>query len=153
MLSGIGYPGGRLQEHLRGGNRQLVYLVHGFNWLGLEPGYFGIMAASSPEKMDRVVEIILEDVAALRDQPVPEEELEKAKTICVTMEQLSRQTNGSMALQAALNELYGLGYDHGDDYAERIASVTAADVQRVARKYFTHYTMVRTGPETPATKE
>ena len=101
--------------------------------------------------MDTVIEIILKDIAAMRDSLVDAKELATAKTICITMDLMSRQTNGAMAQEAALNELYGLGYDHWKEYGERITAVTAADVQRVARKYLTHHMMVRTGPaEAPA---
>lgn len=147
VLSGIGYPGGRLHNSLRGGDNDLVYLVHAFNFLGLEPGYFGIMAASSPDKMPRVIEIIEREVAKIRDELVPPEELDKAKTICITMENLSRQTNSDIAIQVGLDELYGLGYDHSKHYREGINSVTAEDVRRVARKYLTHHILVRTGPD------
>ncbi len=48
VMSGIGFPGGWLHTELRG--KQLVYVVHASNWLGLEPGYFGIMAATQPHR-------------------------------------------------------------------------------------------------------
>ena len=40
VLSGMSYPGGRLHKKLRG--KGFVYLVHGINFVGLEPGYFYI---------------------------------------------------------------------------------------------------------------
>ena len=150
VLSGIGYPGGWLHTHLRGGDRDLVYTVHAFNFIGIEPGYFGITAASSPDKMDEVIRIIREDVDQIRAELVTPAELDKAKTICITMNQLDRQTNSDRALQAAVDELYGLGYTYGDQYAARIQAITAADVRRVARKYLTHHVLVRTGPESAA---
>jgi zinc protease len=150
VLSGIGYPGGRLHAHLRGTDRDLVYVVHAFNFLGLEPGYFGVYAASSPEKMDEVVRIIREDLEAVQKTAVPAAELAKAKTICITMEKLSRQTNSAMSLNTAINELYGLGYNVDREYADRIRAVTAADVQRVAAKYLKHILLVRTQPRAAA---
>ena len=51
-MSGIGFPGGWLHTELRG--KQLVYVVHAFNWMGLEPGYFGIMAATQPQHAEQV---------------------------------------------------------------------------------------------------
>lgn len=146
VLTGVGYQGGRLEDALRGGKNQLVYQVAGINFPGLEPGYFGILAASSPEKMDTVIKIILDHVAKITTTPVSADELAKAKTISVTMDQLSRQTNAATAQQAVLDELYGLGYAHGAVFAAKVKAVTAADVQRVAQKYLTHYVLVRTGP-------
>jgi zinc protease len=63
------------------------------------------------------------------------------------MNQLGQQTNSDRALQAAVDELYGLGYDHADGYPASIAAVTAGDVRRAARKYLTHHVLVRTGPK------
>lgn len=146
ILSGYGYPGGWLQRELRGGDRDLVYVVHAFNFSGLHPGYFGIIAASSPEKMDRVTATIFSVMDQIRGGPVNAEELAKAKGICKVMEQLSRQTNGAMGLQAAVEELYGLGYDHSETYTSRIDGVTAEAVLAVAQKYLTNYVMVRTEP-------
>ena len=148
VLSGIGFPGGRLHENLRGGENDLVYLVHGFNFLGLEPGYFGIMAASSPDKADRVLEIIFKEVETIKTDLVGEEELNKAKQICITMEKLSRQTNGDVATQAAINELYGLGYGFDANFEAGIRAVTAEDLRATAKKYLTHHLLVRTGPAT-----
>ena len=115
--------------------------------MGLDPGYFGIMAASSPEKMDRVIEIILNDVDQIRTTLVSDEELAKAKVICNTTEKLSRQTNADMALQAAIDELYGLGYNFSDQFTEKINAVTADEVMRVAKKYLTNHVLVRTAPD------
>lgn len=149
ILSGYGYPGGRLHERLRGSERDLVYVVHAFNFIGIDPGYFGIIAASSPEKMAEVVQIILEEVDTIRENRVSDEALNNARVICKTMETLSRQTNDDMALQAALDELYGLGYDFSDHFPDHIDAVTAEDVQRVARRYLSHHLVVRTLPTTP----
>jgi zinc protease len=146
VLSGIGYPGGWLQRDLRGGNRDLVYVVHAFNFMGLEPGYFGIMAASSPRKMDEVVEIIRTDLSRLRGELVGQEELQRAKNMCITMDKLGNQTSSAMARQRGLSELYGLGYRFPDHYEEHIQGVTAEDVRRVARTYLNHSLTLRLGP-------
>ena len=63
------------------------------------------------------------------------------------MEKLSRQTNGEVALQTAIDELYGMGHNDSEKYAERINAVTVDDVLRVAKQYLTHYVMVRTVPD------
>jgi zinc protease len=148
VLSGIGYPGGWLQEALRGGDRDLVYVVHAFNFMGLEPGYFGIMAASTPDKMDRVIEVIEEKVDRMKAGKVSTDELENAKNMCITMEKLQHQTNADMALQRGLNELYGLGYEFPEMFEKRINDVTIRDVQRVAREYLNDPVILRLDGDT-----
>jgi len=52
-----------------------------------------------------------------------------------------------MAREAALNELYGLGYDFGDAYTKGISEVEPEDIRRVAQKYLTHRLVAITLPE------
>jgi zinc protease len=146
VLSGIGYPGGWLHRDLRGGDRDLVYVVHAFNFMGLEPGYFGIIAASSPRKMDGVIDIIRQDINRIRKELVGKEELQRAKNMCITMDKLENQTSADMAIQRGLSELYGLGYDFPDRYEEQVRKVTAEDVRRVARQYLDHSLTLRLDP-------
>jgi zinc protease len=144
VVSGIGFPGGWLHTELRG--KQLVYVVHAFNWLGLEPGYFSVMAATQPQKVNEVVEIILQNMDKARAGHISDEELARAKRLAVIAERLERQTNEQLARDAALNELYGLGYDFSEREIAQLDQVTRADVQRVAQIYLHHPTIVITTP-------
>jgi zinc protease len=144
IMSGIGFPGGWLHTDLRG--RQLVYVVHAFNWLGLEPGYFGIMAATQPHQVDQVIDLILQHVEKARAGEISDAELTRAKQLAIIAERLERQTNDDVAATAGLDELYGLGYDFSAGEVERLQQVTKADVQRVAQHYLQHPTIVITTP-------
>ena len=144
IMSGIGFPGGWLHTDLRG--RQLVYVVHAFNWLGLEPGYFGIMAATQPHQADQVVNLILQHVDKAKAGEFSDAEFTRAKQLAVIAERLEGQTNSDLASTAGLNELYGLGYDFSAGEVERLQQVTKADVQRVAQRYLQHPTIVITTP-------
>jgi zinc protease len=144
VLSGIDLPGGWLHTELRG--KQLVYVVHAFNWLGLEPGYFAIMAATQPQQAQQVVDLILKNVEKAKAGDIRDAELERAKQLAVIATQLDEQTNEQRASAAALDELYGLGLDFRAKEAERLANVTKADVQRVANAYLNHPTIVITTP-------
>jgi zinc protease len=144
IMSGIGFPGGWLHTELRG--QQLVYVVHAFNWFGLEPGYFGIIAATQPQKVDEVVSRILRNTEKAKAGDFSDAELERAKHLAVIAERLERQTNAQFASDAALSELYGLGYDFSIHDKERLEQVSRADVERVARTYLHHPTIVITTP-------
>jgi predicted Zn-dependent peptidase len=93
------------------------------------------------------MEIIDNDMARIATELVGDEELEKAKQLCVIMRETSRQTNASQASDAAIAELYGLGYDYPDDYAARIKAVTSAGVRAVAQKYLKNPVTIIRRPE------
>jgi zinc protease len=149
VLSGIGYPSGWLQEALRGGDRSLVYVVHGFPSYGLDGGYFGVVAQTTMSNYRKVVEIILDKLEKIQREPIAPGELEAAKNMCITMHEMGLESNGAQASSAAVNEVLGLGFDWDSSYPESIGGVSAEDVRRVARKLFRHHMLVSTIPEHP----
>ncbi len=144
IVSGLDIPGGWLHNELRG--QQLVYVVHAFSWLGLESGYFGIYAATQPDKVNTVVDMILQTMEKAKAGQISDEELDNTKQMALVTARLHRQANDQRASDIALNELYGLGYAFSDHEAEQIAKVTKADVQRVAQIYLHHPAIVITTP-------
>jgi zinc protease len=149
VLSGISYPGGWLHEALRGGDRSLVYVVHGFPAYGIDNGHFGIVTQTTMSNYQEVVRIILDKLQKIQQQPLEREELEAAKNMCITMHEMGLETNGAQAASAALNEVLGLGYDWDRQYPERIRQVQAEDVHRLARRLFRHHVLVSAIPERP----
>jgi zinc protease len=144
LTSGIGLPRGWLHETLRG--KGLVYLIHAYNFVGVEPGFFGIYAGCEPQKVDEVKELILQQIGRLFTDEIPEEDLRAARQTCLTTEVLGLQTNADRGMSAALDEIYGQGYDHAREYEEGIMAVTADDLRRVAKKYLTHYLCILMTP-------
>ena len=78
---------------------------------------------------------VLNEFADIRNRPVPAEELDNAKRALVASFALSTETQGTALSLATQVKDYGLPADYWDTYPEKIAAVTAADVQRVAQKY------------------
>jgi zinc protease len=150
ITSGIGYPGGWLHTDLRGNG--LVYVVHAYNFTGYDAGYFGIYAATVDEALDQALATIEGYMAQICETPVTDEELERAKQLCIIMDKTTQQTNAAQSQNAAIPELYRLGYDYNDDYAEAIAAVTKDDVLRVAQKYLSDAVTVIRRPH-PAEEE
>ena len=150
VMGGYMYPGGWLHEALRGGDRDLVYEVHDLNFVGVEPGYFGIYAACQPEKVGEVYRIIADKIDRARSGRFDEEELKQAKGIIIATDLMQSRTNSERASEAATDELYGLGFDHRREYAKYIESVTADDVRRVAKQYLTKPIVVVVTPDPQA---
>jgi zinc protease len=79
---------------------------------------------------------MLKEFATIRNQPVPREELENAKRALVASFALSTENQATALSNATtLREYPCLPADYWDTYPEKIAAVTAEDVQRVAQKY------------------
>lgn len=133
VFAGIGYPGGRLHNTLRG--QQLVYATFGFAAPGLEEGYYEIYAGTDPAKAETARAEIEKIVRGLQDAPPTPEELALAKTIALSSQAVALESSASRARDAALNVLYGLGTDEMFRYAGEIEKVTAAQVQEQARKW------------------
>ena len=132
-FSGVYYPGGRLHGRLRG--EGLVYFTHMVPSPGLDPGVNMIFAGTEPDKLETVETIIKELVREIQNAPLGDEELRRAKQMCIAAHQVRVGALSDKAQQEALNELYGLGFDEDATYPEDIEAVTAEQVQAAARKY------------------
>jgi zinc protease len=130
LLSG---QGGRLFVELRD-KRSMAYSVSSFSIEGVDPGYFAVYMGTSPEKVDAALEGIRTELARVRDEPIPEAELARAKQNLIGTHEIGLQRNGARAALLALDACYGLGQENFLHYAERVAAVTAEDVRAVARQ-------------------
>jgi len=81
------------------------------------------------------LEELLKEFRDIRDRAVPAEELENAKRALVASFALSTESQATALNNALTIKQYGFPADYWDTYPEKISAVTAADVQRVARKY------------------
>jgi zinc protease len=133
IISGWQLPRGWLHSELRG--RQLVYVVHAYNWVGLAPGTFAVYAATQPGNAQEVLDIIHEKIDQTLTHEYTEEEIREAVNIILTAELLDNQTMAALAMQSTLDELYGLGYDYRRGLEQRLRAVTAEDLRRVAETY------------------
>jgi zinc protease len=115
----------------------LAYYVGAQNFLGLAPGYFAFYVGTAPEKLGEVEKELLAEAELLRAAGLTEEELRRAKAKIIGQRKISRQELGGYAMNAALNELYGLGYQHFDAEDAAYEAVTAAQVRDAALKYLT----------------
>ncbi len=146
MTSGYSYPGGWLHNELRG--EGLVYFVHAFQMAGPAPGYFSVLAQTQPDKIDEVVERIRKNIARTVKGDFDDSELGKAKEMVIALHAQDNTTISSQAQQAALDELYGLGFAHDKTFDKRMNAVTRDDVIRVARKCLSGpYVLVTSSPE------
>lgn len=144
----VGSNRGWLHELLRG--RQLVYYAWAFSFPGLTPGYLAATAQCDADKVPEVISLIQQQLAKARTGGFTDDEIAAAKSNRINAEILDKQTNADAAMTAALDELYGFGYDWSEGHADRIMAVTRQNVQHVAEKYLSPpptITIVSSRPE------
>ena len=144
ILNGYSTPGGWLHNELRG--EGLVYFVQSTELTGPLPGYFVVASQTRPDKLDEVVQRIRRNLDRAKEGNISEDEFRTAIDQIVGLHAQENVTIGAQARTAALDELYGLGYDYDKKFDAQIRAVTLADVVRVARKYFMNSVLVTTSP-------
>lgn len=113
----------------------LAYYVGAQNFLGLVPGYFAFYVGTEPGKVELVETELLKEAEELRNHGLTEEELKRAKAKIIGQKKIARQDLGGYAMSTALDELYGLGYQHTDTEDAKYEAVTLEETQAVAEKY------------------
>lgn len=98
-------------------------------------GVFRATTEVRPEVTDSTLVELLNQVERIRTEPVPAEELEAARNYLAGSFPLRLETAGQVAGQLASNLLLGLPLEDLTRYPEGIRSVTAEEVQRVAREH------------------
>jgi zinc protease len=135
MAGGWGYPTGYLFETLRG--RGLVYVVQDENRPGRDARYrgdFEVFAGCDPTKVNEVVEQILLNIARLQgtNADMQEDWFNRSKLLITTADALDNETPEAQASSAALDELFGLGFDYHKQFAPGINGVTLDQIRAVA---------------------
>jgi zinc protease len=141
---------GRLNKKLYQ-NLQLVDQIWGEIEENKDPGLFVINANLKKDKsIDQVKSIIFEEVEKLREEPVTEKELEKAKNSLKAdlLYQLDRPH--AIAGTIGFSQVVGGDYNLFIKLQEKYEQVTARDVQEVASRVFapTNRTVVTLVPKT-----
>jgi len=101
-----------------------------------DTGCLAVYAGTSPQTGRRVLELTLAELGRLKNEPVPEEELHRAREHMKGSLLLSLESTGSRMSNLARQWLtYGRFYSL-DELAAAIDAVTAGEIQEVARRFF-----------------
>src|SRR5205807_123639 len=88
------------------------------------------------QKIEPVKTALLDEIRKLASEGLTNEELLRAKKKLVGQQQIALQSNDSFGYQCALDELYGLGFDHFKSLERDVEAVSLDEIKRVAAKYF-----------------
>lgn len=101
-----------------------------------DTGCLSVYAGTSRESARRVVEMILAEFRALKEQPVAEEELRRAKDYMKGSLMLGLESTSSRMANLARQELYFGRFFGLDELLENIERVTREGVRQIARDFF-----------------
>jgi len=152
VLSG---QGGRLFYELRD-KQALAYSVSSFSTEGYAPGILGGYIATDPSNEGTALQGLLKEFEKIRTNDVKSEELERAQRYLIGNYEIALQTNSAIAENMTFQELYGLGYLEGRNYARHVNAVDTSKVRAAADRFLTLDTRAEAvvgPPKAVATKE
>ena len=129
----LGGASGRLMESLRV-ERGLTYGAYETIIPRKGPGGLYALTETRTEATGEAVRLILDEIERLRQDPVPEDELEKVKAFVIGSFPLTIETPADLATRLANISVFDLGDDYLATYRDKLAAITSEDVARVARE-------------------
>lgn len=143
LMTLLGQGGNNRLERDLARKQKLVRAVSTNYLTQRDPGTMSISAEFDPGDYAAVRATILSEVAALRDVPVSDTELAAAKHTLLASYLFDTQTNSGRANALGFYSRIDT-YQYDTEYVGHFQSVTAAQVQAIARKYFdlSAYTVV-----------
>lgn len=124
----------RLFQNVR--ERQgLVYHISSDLTLYRDSGAMGVYAGTSPATARRVVESVMEEFRAIKNGPVTEDELRRAKDNLKGSVVLGLESASSRMSNLARQEIFFGKFCDIDETIASIEAVTAADIQEIAGRF------------------
>ncbi len=99
------------------------------------PGEWFAYTQTRTEKTAEAIALIIKVVSDLRENPVPSDELQRTKDSLINSFVFSFESSSQIAFQQMMLDFRGFAPDYLETYTDKIAKVTAGDVQTVAQKY------------------
>lgn len=131
---GAGGLSSRLFVELR--DRQgLAYTVRSGYSAFSDAGVFSLYIGTSPGNIQRAIAGFREQVDRLRNERIPEGELDHAKGHLEGEYVLSHETNLQRCTDYAVHHIVGLGLDYSARFLAEIRAARTEDLQRVAQQY------------------
>jgi zinc protease len=101
----------------------------------LDPGLFGAAADLDPAHAEDVVEAVAREVAWLRAEPVPEDELEKARANFLVAKHWERESVSGLARKLGAARVLAGDPSYEETYLARIRTASAEELLAAARRW------------------
>ena len=126
----------RLWQKIRE-ERGLAYSVGAGSGTFSDVGVFTIYAGASPQHLDEVLDLSLEEVRRVVREIVPDEELKLVKEQAISSVLLGLESSSARASTLARQEIIHNRRISPAEMIRQLEAVTSEEVQDVARKFFT----------------
>jgi zinc protease len=141
---------GRLGSNVRE-EQGLAYYVYSQLNGGLGPSPWYVATGVAPDHVEQARASILDEIARMQDELVPEDELADNKTFRTGSLPVSLETNDGLASVISDMELLDLGLDYLQRFPDLIEAITPERIQAAAQKYWstTQLAVAVAGPPQP----
>ncbi|MCX8032924.1 MAG: insulinase family protein [Thermoleophilia bacterium] len=116
--------------------RGLVYSIYSFSALYQETGLTGLYFGCRPERLDAVMEVVGKEVVRLVTEPVPEEELRRAKEHLKGRLILGMESTSSRMTRLGKGVVTGTEILSVDELERRIEAVTSEQLLALANEVY-----------------
>jgi zinc protease len=126
--------GGRLGDNIRERQGMAYYVSSAFD-PNIVAGPLLVRAGVSAANVDRAIQAIDDEIAALASDGVTEKEINESRQYLVGSMPRALETNVGIAQFLQSAEFFGLGLDYDRRLPELLGAVTGETVHRMARQY------------------
>lgn len=151
VLSGVLSSGGssRLASNLIRGSQIAANASAGYDMNARLPTLFLFDGVPADGKTATELEsAINEQIKSLKTSPVSNKELDRIKAQVIASAVYEKDSNFYQAMQLGMLETVGVGWEKEAEYVDKVKSITAEQIQAVAKKYLIedHLTVVHMLP-------
>ncbi len=125
----------RLFQNIRE-DRGLAYSIFSELSSFRDTGSLCVYAGTSAQNAEQVIRLTVEEFRRLKEQPVPEEELQRAKDQLKGNILLSLESSGALMSNLARQEMYFQRFYGVPEILEQVGQVTSEDLMRMAGSLF-----------------
>ncbi|MEK7149891.1 MAG: pitrilysin family protein, partial [Patescibacteria group bacterium] len=113
-----------------------AYYIHSSDDLMTDHGFLSVSAGIDHNKIDIVIEAILDELKKLAEKEVSKKELERAKEHLIGGIVIGLETSNSLASYYGMQEILEREIITPEELIKKIQSVTAEEIQKIAKDIF-----------------
>ena len=125
----------RLFQNVRE-DRGLAYSIFSELSSFRDTGSLCVYAGTSAQNAEQVIRLTVEEFRRLKEEPVPEEELQRAKDQLKGNILLSLESSGALMSNLARQEMYFKQFHAVPEILEQVGQVTSANLMQMAKQLF-----------------